>query len=327
MDTTFENKLLEYRNLILTRLSLLIEKPAPASLYDAMRYTLSSPGKLIRPTLLLLSCQTVGGKPEVALDAATAIELIHNFTLVHDDIMDHDELRRGRETVYKKWDENTAILVGDALLVLAYSLLATIETPCTNVLLRKFSQSILEVCEGQALDKEFENCTQVTLEEYFRMIEKKTGQLFALACESGAIIGGGTPEQISNLQQFGFLLGRAFQLQDDVLDILGNEKTIGKDVGSDLQENKKTYLITYASHMGNHHQQEKLSTLIGKKPLNKEKIDAIIDLFSEIGAIKAAQFEIMRCLQKASDMCSSLPSNEAQNHLISMLSKIAARNK
>jgi len=318
-------RLAGYKKLIQGRLEEAITRSEPASLYDPMRYALAHPGKQLRPCLLLLSCEAVGGRTEQALDAALAIEVIHNFSLVHDDIMDHDELRRGRPTVHHRWDENVAILAGDALLVLGYALLARVESRHLPAILRTFSSAILEICEGQSLDKEFETRPEVSLAEYYSMIEKKTGRLFELACEAGAMLGGGGEETISALSSYGAQVGRAFQLQDDLLDLLGEEETIGKDVASDLEEDKKSFLIAHARHTASPAQQQALKKLTGRKPIEKEQLTAIIALFEEIGTLAAGREEIFRSLDKARSALRLLPQNPATAGLEAFIEAIAER--
>ncbi len=325
MNPQLEARLAGYKKLIQGRLEEVIRKGEPVSLYDPMRYALSQPGKQLRPCLLLLSCEAVGGDPEQALDGALAIEVIHNFTLVHDDIMDHDELRRGRPTVHHRWDENVAILAGDALLVLGYALLARVDSRHLPAILRTFSSAILDICEGQALDKEFETRVEVSLAQYYEMIEKKTGRLFELACQAGAMLGGGEEQTSAALACYGAQVGRAFQLQDDLLDLLGEEKTIGKDVASDLEEGKKSFLIAHARHTASPTQLMTLAALTERRPIEKERLTAIIALFEEIGTLAAARAEISRCLEKARSNLKVLPQNPAARDLEAFIGAIAER--
>lgn len=325
--STLEKKIQNYHRRIQQSFAKIVSQPEPALLYDAMRYALSSPGKLLRPTLLLLSCEAVGGNSSKAMNAAVALELIHNFTLVHDDIMDRDSLRRGRETVYKKWDESVAILAGDGLLVLAFSLLADSNWPQSKLIFLHFCRSILEVCEGQALDKEFENRPTITVDEYFHMINKKTGKLFELACETGAIIGGGDRNQIIALKKYGSQIGRAFQIQDDLLDVIGEESILGKDIGSDLKARKKTYLIAHALQFADKEQSEKLNRLLFDNKIDADTIQKIITLLNEIGTITSAREEIDRCLKAAADCLEVLPNRKAKQYLSTLLQQIASRNR
>jgi geranylgeranyl diphosphate synthase, type II len=214
----------------------------PASLKEPIFYFLEAPGKKIRPLLTLLSCRAVGGELVQAMPAALGVELFHDFTLIHDDIMDQDDLRRGRFTVHKKWGQDAAILVGDLLIGLAYEKMLQSEKRHLPRVLNLFNEALIKVCEGQALDKEFESRSQVSLAEYLDMINKKTAWLFKLSCQLGAILGGASPAEITTMENFGNSLGIGFQIQDDWLDYAGEEDTLGKKVGSDLKLDKKTYV-------------------------------------------------------------------------------------
>ena len=214
----------------------------PASLREPILYFLETPGKKIRPLLTILACELVGGRMEQAMPAALGIELFHDFTLIHDDIMDRDELRRGRFTIHKKWGEDAAILVGDALVGLAYERFLQCESIYVPRVLNLFTETLVKVCEGQALDKEFEKRDDVKLAEYLEMITKKTAWLIRLSTQLGAILGGGSPDQVDAMTHFGQQLGIGFQIQDDWLDYVGEENTLGKKVGSDLKLDKKTFV-------------------------------------------------------------------------------------
>ncbi len=228
---------------------LLRVRPAPgaARLREGCRYVLDGGGKRVRSALLILSCEAVGGTASQALDAAAAVEILHNFTLVHDDIMDNAGARRGRLTVHKKWSVNDALLVGDTLLGAAYEALLATPGTADGRLGGVLTQGLLDVCEGQALDLELEGRTNASVKEYFRMIGKKTGSLIAAATELGGLVGGGRPPQVAALRRFGLRLGRAFQVQDDLLDIVGDPRDFGKTIGGDILEGKKTYLLLRAA--------------------------------------------------------------------------------
>lgn len=220
--------------------------------YDPIQYVLHLPGKRIRPLLAILANQTCEGQLETAFYPALAVELLHNFTLVHDDIMDNDDLRRGQPTVHKKWDVATAILAGDGLMGLAFQKL--LECPQGDVLtmVRRFTDVMLIICEGQGLDKMFENQSQVSEAQYLEMIRRKTAVLIELSCELGAFSAQAPEEMISSFKSFGYALGMAFQIQDDVLDIMADQKKLGKKVGSDWQMHKQTILsIRLRERLGN----------------------------------------------------------------------------
>jgi len=217
----------------------------PRLLAEPVHYALAGKGKRLRPTLTLLTCRACGGREADALHAAVAVEVLHNFTLVHDDIMDQDHTRHGQATVHTKWDDSVGVLAGDALFILA---LAELRRSPVNVeaLTSAFAKGALAVCEGQALDKEFEARSRVTLDEYLQMIDLKTGYMLGLAAELGAICASASREQTEGVRHFGSLLGRAFQVQDDLLEIFSDAGTMGKSLGSDLLAEKKTYLMIAA---------------------------------------------------------------------------------
>ncbi len=217
----------------------------PSYLKEPIRYFLDSPGKKIRPLLTLLCCEALGGNVQQALPAAIAVELLHDFTLVHDDIMDQDDLRRGRPTIHVKWDESTAILTGDALIGLAYQKLMESPDRMLNRLNLLFSEAIVRVCEGQALDKEFEERESASLKEYEKMIGLKTAWLLKVSCQLGAVIGEGTEAQVAEMAKFGYSLGLGFQIQDDLLDFAADQGRLGKKVGSDYRMHKKTFVTLY----------------------------------------------------------------------------------
>jgi len=234
--------LAQFRQKISEDLKDLQTSPSVPLFYDPIDYINALPGKKLRPILTLVSGLAVGGQEKNLLAPASAIELLHNFSLVHDDIMDNDETRRGKPTVHVKWDLGTAILAGDGLLGLAYRKL--LQTPNINDLRLtvKFTEAMIEICEGQALDKTFETEDTVSEPAYLEMISKKTATLIKLACEIGGIVGEGNTAEITALAEFGYNIGMGFQIQDDLLDILADETVLGKKVGSDLQMNKKTII-------------------------------------------------------------------------------------
>ena len=217
----------------------------PGLLKEPVHYALAGKGKRLRPILTLLASQSLGGTVEGALHAAVAVEMLHNFTLVHDDIMDRDGVRHGQASVHARWDDGVALLTGDAMLVLAMTELR-LSPAHGDALMSSFTQGALAVCEGQALDKEYEDRPQVALDDYLRMIDLKTGYMLGMASELGAIAAGADIEQSNNLRRFGQLLGRAFQVQDDLLEIFSDTQTMGKSLGSDILSEKKTYLMVIA---------------------------------------------------------------------------------
>lgn len=235
-----------YKDLIEDKLLTFTTKVSPVGIYEPMKYILDGGGKRIRPMLLILCCEAVGGKADDALNAATAIEILHNFTLVHDDIMDNADTRRGRETVHKKWDRDTAILAGDGLIGYAYKSLLHTKSDRIQDVAKSFTEAIIEVCEGQSYDKEFELRKKVKIDDYIMMIDKKTSELLKCCAEIGALIGNSSQKEIDALKLYALYTGLAFQIQDDLLDITADEKKFGKKTGGDLYEGKKTYLLLKA---------------------------------------------------------------------------------
>ena len=218
----------------------------PSELYDPIAYTMTQGGKRLRPLLTLMTCDLFGGNLVHAIHPALALEVFHNFTLVHDDIMDQAPLRRGRETVYKKWNSNIAILSGDTMFAMAYQYAIQTEDQYVPKILRVFNKAAIEVCEGQQLDMNFEVITQVNLDEYLEMIQLKTAVLIGVSIQIGAIIGNASDEDMKLMYDFGIQLGIAFQIKDDLLDLYGSEKYFGKKTGGDILANKKTYLFLKA---------------------------------------------------------------------------------
>jgi len=267
---------------------------APRSLYDPLRYVLKGGGKRIRPVLLVLSCEAVGGTLSGAIHAAAAIEILHNFTLVHDDIMDNAGSRRGRKTVHTKWDTNIAILVGDELLALAYRELLKTTSPRMKEIAQLFTQGVVEVCEGQALDKEFESRKRVAVQDYLVMIQKKTGKLIAISAEIGGLVGSATKNELDALRTFGEFLGRAFQIQDDLLDIVGDERELGKQVGSDLQEGKKTFLLLEGLRLATGKDKTRLREVMLNGGVPRGRIKEFRKMYEKCGALESAR-EHIRC--------------------------------
>ncbi len=297
----------------------------PRTLYEPMAYVVQAGGKRLRPLLLLLSCEAVGGHIEQCLDAAIAIELLHTFTLVHDDIMDHDDLRRGLPTVHTKWDEATAILAGDGLVTLSFSALLRTHHPRILEVIQKFAEGLLIVCEGQALDKAFETRDAITLDEYLDMIQRKTAKLIALSCETGALLGNGTPEECEAMEKFGFHLGCAFQIQDDLLDVISTNAILGKPIGSDLAGKKKTFLSTHFLSHANSKEKERFLALWGKGPLSQEEIEEIKTAFERTGTLTAAQNAVETGIQTSLSFLKQMPATEAREDLEALASSLLHR--
>ena len=256
----------------------------PTSLYDPIRYVLSLGGKRIRPVLMLLGYNLFKENPEDILMTALGLETYHNYTLLHDDLMDNADVRRGCPTVHKKWDANTAILSGDSMLVLAYQRVAQCDAKFLPQALSLFTETALEIGEGQQFDMDFETRNDVTEDEYIEMIRLKTSVLLACALKMGALLAGASSQDADLLYQFGEKIGLAFQLQDDLLDVYGNPKVFGKAIGGDITSNKKTYMLINAVNRANETQRAELMRWIEAKNFDRaEKVAAVTRLYDEIG--------------------------------------------
>lgn len=265
----------------------------PKSLYEPIRYVLSMGGKRIRPVLMLLGYNLYKEDTDKILMNAIALETYHNYTLLHDDLMDQADLRRGHETVHKKWDSNTAILSGDSMLVLAYERMAQCDSRHLADVLRLFTTTALEIGEGQQYDMEFETRDDVREGEYIEMIRLKTSVLLACALKIGAILADASAEDADNLYKFGEQIGLAFQLQDDYLDVYGDSKVFGKKIGGDITSNKKTFMLINAFSHANEAQRQELEKWVNAKSFDREeKIAAVTRLYNEIGIDKMAQAKI-----------------------------------
>lgn len=257
---------------------------APHGLYDPVAYVLSMGGKRIRPVLMLMAYNLYRADVETILDTATGIEIYHNYTLLHDDLMDRADRRRGKKTVHKVWNDNTAILSGDAMLVLAYQYIAMSSDACKGKVLELFSRTALEICEGQQLDMDFEQRKDVKEEEYLEMIRLKTSVLLAASLKIGAWLGGASAEDAERLYDFGMNLGVAFQLKDDLLDVYGDVKVFGKNIGGDILCNKKTYLLIKAFERADDVQLAALNRWVEATEYNPtEKIAAVTGIYDELG--------------------------------------------
>ncbi len=285
----------QYQEFISEYLQSQYETKEPKNLYDPIHYILGLGGKRMRPVLTLMSAEVFDADYKKALPAALAVEVFHNFSLIHDDIMDDAPLRRGNETVHEKWDINTGILSGDAMLILAYQYFEQYEPSVFRDLAKLFSKTALEVCEGQQWDVDFETRDDVSIPDYLKMIEYKTAVLVAAAMKMGAIIAETSEENANLIYDFGLNLGLAFQLQDDYLDAFGNPETFGKQVGGDIIENKKTYLYLKAYEFASKEQAAQLAHLFSIHPEdNSEKINSVKEIFLATGSA----FETKKAIQE-----------------------------
>lgn len=257
----------------------------PVELYEPIDYTLRLGGKRIRPTLLMAANAMFGGNDDTVRGAALGIETFHNFTLLHDDLMDRSPLRRGQPTVYRKWDENTAILSGDTMYALAWRYFLRQPSPRLQEILNCFNETAIEVCEGQQYDMNFERRNDVGIDDYMMMIRKKTAVLLAGALKIGALYAGAPDSEVQKIYDFGIHMGLAFQLQDDLLDGYGDVAVFGKQTGQDIRDNKKTYLPLRAMEMANKDQQIQLAVLFSSKEADDEekKVKQVMALYDEIG--------------------------------------------
>ena len=290
-----------------------IQSTAPVQLYEPIAYSLKGGGKRIRPVLMLHAASLLSNQLEGIYPAAVAIELFHNFTLLHDDIMDHAGIRRGDPAVHVKYGENSAILSGDAMSIMAFKYLSKCNPAMLPAVLALFSRSAMEVCEGQQLDMDFEERDQVTIPEYLEMIRLKTSVLIACSLKTGALLAGGDEKFCQLLYDFGIQIGIAFQLQDDWLDVFGNEDTFGKKIGGDICENKKTFLLLKALEMADEKNLSELKGWLWKSDFeDREKIDSVREIFSSTGASEATKVLMREYHNKAIDALNQidLPDSE-----------------
>lgn len=300
-----------YHEAFLKHLETFTVPKEPSTLYDPIHYIIQLGGKRLRPILTLMTAEMFGCDYKKALNAALSVEVFHNFSLVHDDIMDDAPLRRGKETVHEKWDVNTGILSGDAMLILAYQLFESYDANTFQNLAKLFSKTALEVCEGQQYDVDFETRDDVTISEYLKMIEFKTAVLVGAAMKMGAIVANASNECQLLIYEFGKNLGIAFQLQDDYLDAFGDPKTFGKQVGGDIIENKKTYLYLKALEFSNAEDKKQLEHLYSISPTDSsEKIETVKQFFVSSGSSEATKKEIENYTNKAFSVLNDIKISE-----------------
>ncbi|MCB4798471.1 polyprenyl synthetase family protein [Neotamlana laminarinivorans] len=307
----------DYRTHFVSFLETFVTEKEPKNLYNPINYILNLGGKRLRPVLTLMSADIFNGNYKEALNAALSIEVFHNFSLVHDDIMDDAPLRRGKKTVHEKWDINTGILSGDAMLIMAYQLFENYEANVFQALAKLFSKTALEVCEGQQYDVDFETRNDVTIPEYLKMIEYKTAVLVGAAMKMGAIVAKASTEEQNNIYEFGKNLGIAFQLQDDYLDAFGDPKTFGKQVGGDIIENKKTYLYLKAIEFLGENDKVELVNLFSSQPDKvEEKVETAKRLFKASGSADATKEAIKLYTNKAFKNLDDLKISEEKKELL-----------
>ena len=302
-------------------------KREPYGLYEPIEYTLAAGGKRVRPQLAMIASRLFGGKDEEVLPAALALEVFHNFTLLHDDVMDKADVRRGRPTVHVKWNENTAILSGDQMLIEAYKLLSGVPADKLPKVLQLFNKMATEICEGQQYDVDFESQEHVTIDEYLKMIRLKTSVLLANALQTGAYIAGADEQAQEALYQFGIHIGLAFQIQDDILDVWGNPETFGKAVGGDISCNKKTFVYLEAKRQGGERREgERLEKWYSQVlEDNTEKIAAVKEIFEQLGVREQCEKVVEDYTQKALALLDQLPQNAATEQLRQLADKLNKR--
>lgn len=301
----------------------------PRGLYSPIVYTLEEGGKRIRPHIMLVACGLYSEKPEQALPMAGAVEVFHNFTLLHDDIMDNADVRRGKSTVHKKWGRNTAILSGDAMVIYAYSLIQEMPPQLLPQLFSEFNKMALEVCEGQQYDMDFEEREDVTLEEYTEMIRLKTAVIFGAAAKMGGIIGGAPEKDLEILYRFGIELGLAFQIQDDYLDTYGTPDMLGKAIGGDIVEGKKTFLtITALNEAGAATGRAILATFKDASLPEQQKINRVRTIYDSLDIPDITRDMIVRRLDNATVELDRLSADESKKAVLrQVIETLADRNK
>ena len=307
----------QYQEFFISYLKSQTIKKEPATLYEPIEYILGLGGKRMRPVLTLMAAEVFDADYKKALPAAMAVEVFHNFSLVHDDIMDDAPLRRGKVTVHEKWNINTGILSGDAMLILAYQYFEQYEPVVFRDLAKLFSKTALEVCEGQQWDVDFEERNDVAIPQYLKMIEYKTAVLVAAAMKMGAIIAKTTEKEADLIYDFGLNLGLAFQLQDDYLDAFGDPETFGKQVGGDIIENKKTYLYLKALEFSSKEKSVELQQLFSLQlEENSAKIETAKAIFDDSGASKATQEAIEKYTFKAFETLEKMDLNAEKKSIL-----------
>ena len=301
----------------------------PAHLFEASRHLSFGGGKRLRPVIVMFTCESISGNYETAMPFAAALELMHNFTLVHDDIMDKSDLRRNRPTVHKKYGEPTAILAGDFLFAKSFEAMhdLSVDLSVFRELNYNLVQCVLNICKGQQLDIEFEKRKSVSEEEYLNMIFKKTAVLFELAARGGCVIGGGNAEEISSCNDYGANLGLAFQIWDDYLDVSSDEETLGKDIGNDIRNGKKTLIAVNSSQKASGENQNILNEFFGNKNATDDDIKRVFEVYKDTGSIEYARNTALQYIQKAKEALEPLRESETKEILKNLADYSIEREK
>ncbi|MBN1279452.1 MAG: polyprenyl synthetase family protein [Chlorobiaceae bacterium] len=314
-QTLVEEKYRRYHQRINEALAGCFCSDNPATLYAPARYILAGKGKRIRPFLTLLAAESVSGSSEKAINAALAIEILHNFTLMHDDIMDQADLRHGRPAVHKQWNTNAAILSGDMMIAYAYELALQSKTERHRELIHILNHANITICEGQALDMELEEKKNATIEDYLDMIAKKTGRLISAALEAGGVAGNATEAQLRALVTFGEKIGRAFQIQDDFLDIMADEGKSGKIPGGDVINGKKTCLLLRSIELTTGSDKKLLQSVIDNNGISAERVAEVKAIYERCGVLDETRAMINRDTEDALAALESLPYAEGREYL------------
>lgn len=298
----------------------------PSQLYEPIAYHMALGGKRVRPVLVLMACDALGGEDDVALDAALGVEMFHNFTLLHDDVMDNADVRRGKPTVHRRWNSNTAILSGDTMLTLATQFIARTGNKAVMDL---FNKTAIEIYEGQQWDMDFEDRNDVTVDEYINMIRLKTSVLLGCALKTGALLADGTEEDCDTLYDAGVNMGLAFQLQDDLLDVWGDPKTFGKEIGGDIMNNKKTFLLINAMQLATGDDADELRHWLNDPYTTRDdKVPAVTALYERLGVRQLAQDAIAEYNARAVESFNRVKiSDEDKQAFIDLANRLAGRSK
>jgi geranylgeranyl diphosphate synthase type I len=324
-----QNELEKRTNIFNTYWQRYLQLKNPKTLYEASQHLPFAGGKRIRPFLTMISCESVSSDSKKALPFAAGLELMHNFTLIHDDIMDHSMLRRKLPTVHVKFGEPTAILSGD--LLFAKSFEAILNTSVDSFILKQLQQDfidcIIAICEGQQLDIEFEQKKTVTEQIYLDMISKKTGALFELCGKGGGLIGGGNSQEVTALKTYGMALGLAFQIWDDYLDMSSNTTTLGKDIGNDIRNGKKTLIAVHCLSHITGEEKQLLDNIFGNRNASDHDVAKVYDLFQELGSVEYAQKRVLQYVDQAKDAIAVLRPSDAKELLRQLINYIIQRDK
>uniref|UniRef100_Q3AQM3 Geranylgeranyl-diphosphate synthase / farnesyl-diphosphate synthase n=1 Tax=Chlorobium chlorochromatii (strain CaD3) TaxID=340177 RepID=Q3AQM3_CHLCH len=310
-----EKKYALYHTRINNALTACFSKQTPQTLYAPARYILEGKGKRIRPFLTLLACEAICGSPDDALDVALAVEILHNFTLIHDDIMDQAELRHGRPTVHKTWNVSAAILTGDMMIAYAYELALQSKGSRQTELVHILNDANITICEGQALDMELEEMPDASMSDYLDMIAKKTGRLISAALEAGGVAGNATDEQLRSLVLFGEKIGQAFQIQDDYLDIMAEAGKSGKMAGGDIINGKKTCLLLRSIELSSGTDRDLLLSIIANKGISAERVGEVKAIYQRCGVLDEIAALINSATEEALSAVDNLPYAEGRDHL------------